>query len=443
MGEPSSGILHFVALMIFFQDNIGLSDDSDIECHAGSDNRAFEEYLRRRNDAERQARQGEIKNLKIKHVENKALVQHVSNLITVLKADKENKSSDQDAVETAVSIVMRWRLRLGESAGRLPPSPSDLAEETQRRTSLEKILRFLDILREKLNKKHPDGRWPPGAVLKALTDHVADIVSLQAKIAEKIRNLQAKDANTTTSEGLRTGFDRSLVNKTDNAGPESDDESCAASSSDDEDELPTTSATAAFGELAPSDLAGSQAFIASHPEILQDSAVNALLTQAYRAAARNKRDPKTRQYVHQAMILEYCYKPTILEPGQKIAPRGPAAFFRRIAHPDGELMRRFNRHVGLRLYRVLNLVKDTLQRPSRKGHKIQLFEPSRDARVDSVIPAVGSAERVVFDKLPRQMREALETGSQHRVNQVLGRMKVAEAKEMVARIVEVKRPCLV
>lgn len=86
MGELSSGILRHVALMIFFQDNMEFSDDFDIECHPGIDNRSFE-YLRRHKDAERQARQGEIKNLKIKHVENEALVQKVSNLITVLKAD--------------------------------------------------------------------------------------------------------------------------------------------------------------------------------------------------------------------------------------------------------------------------------------------------------------------------------------------------------------------
>ncbi|KAJ4164902.1 hypothetical protein LMH87_006555 [Akanthomyces muscarius] len=408
--------------------NMELSDDSDVECLPGIDKRSYMEFLRRTKHAERERRKGEIEALKNKHSENVVVAQQVSNLITSLKADTASKSSDQDPFETAVGIVMQWSLQGVKSSESPPPPPGDLAQKTPEPTSSEKILGFLNDLEKGLNEQHPGECYRRDAILDGLAAHITDIESQQAEIAEKISILQAKDADKITSECYRTGFNSSDIKKAGTAGPESDDES-SASSSEDDDKLPATPAAIAFGELTPSDLAGSQALIACHPEILRDSEVNALLAKAFKAATKNKKDPKVRQYVHQAMILEYCYKPE---------PKGPAAFFRRMVAPGGELIRQFHQHVALRLHRFLNLVETNPKRRRRKGDQIQLFdaEPGRHARIG--VPAVGSAERTIFDKFPSQMREALETGSRNRVNQVLGRMKFAEAKEMVALMGEAK-----
>ncbi len=116
-----------------------------------------------------------------------------------------------------------------------------------------------------------------------------------------------------------------------------------------EQEIQATPTTMVFGELTPSDYRASRAYIASHPEVLQEGATDGLLVEAYRAAVQNENNPKTRQYVHQAILLQCC---------RMLGRDGVDLFFKRLVTPGHKAIEFFHKDFADKLQRIVEFAKE-------------------------------------------------------------------------------------
>lgn len=90
--------------------------------------------------------------------------------------------------------------------------------------------------------------------------------------------------------------------------------------------------------------------------------------------------------------------------------------------------------------RTVELVSQQARASSPAVEQIQLHPVDPDTQIHINIPQPGSADpveqsaRKIFDQFPPGLQRALESGELDRVNEVLGKMSVEEAEEVVERL---------
>lgn len=177
-----------------------------------------------------------------------------------------------------------------------------------------------------------------------------------------------------------------------------------------------------FGDIDPADYKTSCAYIAAHPEILDEMHAEALLIRAHQEAVKDARSLKTRRYVHQSVLLQNC---------RLLGAAKLVLLSRSLATPGNEAGRLLREQVADKLRHILKLAAEQRKDERRGGEeKIQLQAVEPGAKVTVRVPE-GGAAAAVFERLAPGLREAVRRGSLEEVNEELAAMSVEEGERMV------------
>lgn len=420
-----------------------LSDDSDVEgrryaLHAPSVNRAGRSKIH----VQREQRQQQMTALQYQYTINETLKQRLSEIVSSLKT--ADSSISRDRREAALEITEMLALAAGADGDQPPPPPYPVPQTTPMATYSQMMTTILEDVNQKLVTRDLSGVARDSAFLDGLEVHLQNIAHVQSEITLKLDTMQKEFAKKITSENYHTGFNSSQVNKTVSvveaqppAAPELLNPNYKGKQSGDTqlpplkqvDGTTTISPVAiAFGDKPSSDYSGLQAFMYSHPEILEESKVDELLIAAFHAGVQDEHSPKVQQYVHQAVVLQCCHM---------LGQYGSDIFFKRMATAGHEARDLFRVEFTAKLSNIRARVRE--QRLASKCPKYmekRVFHPEPSIQIR--IPEVGSDERILFDGFPPDLQEALQNRSLEQLNQVLGALDVAEAETLVDLLSEVR-----
>lgn len=430
-----------------------MSDDSDIEVHPNVDKRSFIRAKQNQIHQERQQRKNRITALKYERVINSALLSRVVSLLDNLKAHASEAATGNQA-QIAFKAVLT-------SAGdpkddQPPPRPEGVFSDDQPMPTYSKMLmQLLDQVNKTLDEKKVEDRYT--GMLEEMQVHVDKIKELQKEQAAELEKLEKEEGKKITSDNIRDGFNSSHVNK---SGPSEKKEdtkmellnpnfSTSASASgasssdkvvvDDDDEIEASPAAKKFGAINPNDYSASLKFLAQNPQILTERETDGLLVIAFDAALERK-DDLARQYVHQALLLQYC---------RALGKDGVALFFKRITTKGHQAQDVFYKDVQDTYMRIKNrsleIIAERAKEPAEGVEQIQLHAVEPGTTIQIKVPPADSddadaqAARKIYDSFDPEMKKALESGELDEVNKVLGNMKIDEAEELVGLFGEVSQ----
>ncbi|ORY69790.1 uncharacterized protein BCR38DRAFT_480957 [Pseudomassariella vexata] len=428
-------------------DALELSDDSDIEVHPNVDKRSFIRAKQNQIHAERQQRKHHIETLKYERQINDGLMKRISSLLDALKSHAA-EAETRNPAEVAFQAVMESAGNAGDD--KPPPRPEGVhSEEGELPTYTKMMATLLDQVNKALDENKPDNRY--NGMIEEIGDHLEKVQDLQKDLLTKLAELEKAEKSKITSESYATGFDSSFVSKSTpsdkkhepqiellnpNAGTTKAAEPKTSSSAtpDDDDEVEVSSDARKYANIKPSDYRESNNFISSHPHILAEKEQDGILVMAFDSQLDGK-DELAQRYVHQALLLQYC---------RALGKDGVPLFFKRITTKGHQAQDVFYKDVQETCFRIKTRCKEiNAERAAEKAsggegvEQIQLHAVEPGTVVNIKIPAANSEDeaekrrREIFEGFKPDMRKALETGSLDKVNQVLGRMKIEEAEELV------------
>jgi cell division cycle protein 37 len=138
--------------------------------------------------------------------------------------------------------------------------------------------------------------------------------------------------------------------------------------------------------------------------------------------------------VHQALLLQYC---------RQLGRDGVGLFFKRITTPGHQAAKVFQDDVNSTYDRIKTRATElSKENPSDPAgvEQIQLHAVDPNTEIRIAVPEPNSsdpteiASREIFDSFPPGLQRALEARSLDRVNEVLGKMSVEEAEEIVEKL---------
>lgn len=443
-------------------DALELSDDSDIEVHPNVDKRSFIRAKQNQIHAERQQRKNHIETLKYERIINEALIKRISSLLSSLKAHAAEAESRNPA-EVAFRAVMESASSLDPKDDQPPPRPAGVHNaEEQLPTYTKMMATLLDQVNKALDEKKVEQDKRYMAMVDEIGEHLQKVTDLQKELLTKLKELEKEEGRKITSEGIHTGFDTSFVNKsapsTSSSGkkeapssqvellnpnfkPSSSkvDEVDGDASSGDDDEANASPTAKKFGEIKTGEYRESLAYLSQHPEILSEHETDGLLVLGFDAQLEG-REVQARNYVHQALLLQYC---------RALGRDGVALFFKRIMTPGHQAQEVFLKDVRETYGRIktraaeINVEREKEAEGGAVGvEQIQLHAVEPGTVINIRIPPTESQDpadkkgREIFETFTPEMKKALEKGSLAEVNKVLGRMKVPEAEDVVGKLSE-------
>lgn len=451
-------------------DALELSDDSDIEVHPNVDKRSFIRAKQNQIHQERVARRHRITTLKYERVINDGLLARIDALLKSLDSHKAEVEGKKDASE--VDEVVFDALMEVSSDGSLgadnPPQAPEGVHTNEELPSYSKMMGALvDQVKAELDKKKPEGSERYSEFLKEVGAHQDKVTGLQRDLNAELTKLEKVEAGKITSESLHEGFNSSYVAKPTPAaastvqpellnpnrpkndggltsGAEADVEegsvSAAPGEADDEDDMEASPTAKRFAKFAFGDYAGSLEFIGKNPGILVEKETDGLLVEAFNAQsnAQAKSDEDyARQCVHQALLLQYC---------RQLGKDGVGLFFKRIQTPGHQARKLFLDDVNSTYARIRTRTAEIAREREAGGstdkEQIQLHAVDPNTQINIVTPPPADqcttdderTARAIFDSFPPGLQRALESASLDKVNDVLGKMSVDEAEQIVEQL---------
>lgn len=387
-------------------------------------------------------------------------MKRISGLLTALKSHAA-EAETRNPAEVAFQAVME---SVGNPADDKPPArPEGVHAQVEQPPTYTKMMAsLLDQVNKELDEKKPENRY--NAMVDEIGVHLKNVEGLQQQLLEKLAELEKEEGRKITSEGIHEGFNSSHVAKStpSTSGTKKADEvellnpnfsmskpaeskssTAAADDDDDDKEVEASPDGRKFAHIKPNDYRESHSFIGSHPHILTEKETDGLLIMAFDAQLDGK-DDFARQCVHQALLLQYC---------RALGKDGVALFFKRITTKGHQAQDVFYKDVQDTYYRIKNRAAEINAQRAADGdsgeggvEQIQLHavEPGTEIKI-KIPPATSEDEgekrgREIFEGFKPDMQKALESGSLDKVNEVLGKLKVEDAEEVVALLSEVRPP---
>ncbi|CAK1365116.1 Hsp90 co-chaperone Cdc37 [Cercospora beticola] len=453
-------------------DALELSDDSDIEVHPNVDKRSFIRAKQNQIHQQRLDRKHRINTLKYERVVNDGLLLRIDALLKALNNHKQEVQDKKDAegIDEAVFDSLTdvvGDTSLGEDH---PPGPPPGVHSKEEQPSYSKMMGALvDQVKSEVDKTNTQGAGRYDAYIREIEGHNGKVKGLQKDLNVELTKLEKEESSKITSESIHTGFDTSHVAKAKaeeaqaaakktekkpellNAGsvqqiggPKSgyeagaEDNSLNPAPGEDEDDIQEAAPIAKkFGAIAYGDYKTSLAFISSNPSIMSEKHTDGLLVEAFTAqqnAKSKKEEDYARQCVHQALLLQYC---------RQLGKDGVGLFFQRVQTPNHQARKLFLDDVNSTYARIRSrtaeLAKQQAEEDTGDKEQIQLHAVDPNTTINIVTPPPmdqcqtedEKAARTIFESFPPGLQRALETGSLDKVNEVLGKMSVEEAEEVV------------
>lgn len=455
-------------------DALELSDDSDIEVHPNVDKKSFIRAKQNQIHQQRYQRRHEIDTLKYERIINDGLLERINALLDALKKHQnEAQNPDQLVFQALIESA-------GDPAKDEPPQPPE-GVYTQQKEPTPKFSKMIGNLVDQV-KKDVDEKKGPNRYqdfIDGVTGHLTKVQSLQQELLAKLASLEKEEISKITSDSIHTGFNtshvakpteqpksppapkkekkaellnpsagpRDILKRQDDAissGAEADieDGSLGREEADDSDsDIHPTPLGKAFAKIKLGDFRSCLEFISQNPTIVAERETDGLLVEAFNAQMDGK-DSYARQCVHQALLLQYC---------NKLGRDGIGLFFKRITTKDHQAGKVFMDDVNTTYHRIktraAELQKEQRDTPSGAGgeagvEQIQLHAVDPNTKIHIVVPELNSqdpdemAARHIFDSFPPNLQKALQAASLEKVNEVLGKMSVEEAEEVVQKLGE-------
>lgn len=435
--------------------------------HPNVDKRSFIRAKQNQIHQQREQRRLEIKTLKYERLINDGLLERINALLDALKKHQDDsaKSPDELVFQSLIESA-------GDPAKDEPPQPPEGVytnqKEPQPRYS-KMMASLVDQVKKEVDEKNEPDRYR--AYVNGVTGHLTKVQSLQQELLVKLAQLEKEENSKITSDSIHTGFNTSHVakpkaqekpkttnekkteqvellnpkasprqnlNRADtgvSSGAEADVEDASLIKEDEEDDsdIQPTALGKEFAKIKIGDYRTSFQFISEHPEIVAERETDGLLVEAFNAAMKEKY-AYAKTCVHQGLLLQYC---------RQLGRDGVGLFFKRITTPGHQAAKVFQDDVNSTYDRIktraMELSKETPSDPAGV-EQIQLHAVDPNTEIRIAVPGPNSsdpieiASREIFESFPPGLQRALEAKSLDKVNEVLGKMSVEEAEEIVEKL---------
>jgi cell division cycle protein 37 len=411
---------------------------------------------------ERQQRKHQIETLKYERIINDELKKRLNVLQNYLvQHEPEVESGAAKPAEVAFKSVLATQPK--DPKDDTPPArPDGVHEKEEPLPSYTKMMMtVLDRVNEALKGKELEGMARYHAIIGEVKKHVEEVEKLQENLVGKLEELEKEEKKKITSESYHTGFDSSHVAKptpeekkaaasssgpellnpgyesSKRADPSTELEFKTAADANDDDEAVEASADAkAFARIKRGNYSESLGFLSKHPHIVAEKETDGLLVEAFDAALQGESQVSL-QYVHQALLLQYC---------RALGRDGISLFFKRVS-VEGKARDMFTQDVKDTHTKIQTRAAEIAKQRAAEGQagveQIQLHAVEPGTTIAIRIPDAndaseeGKKKREIFDSFSAEMKKALETGSLDEVNKVLGEMPCEEAEQVVSLLSEV------
>jgi cell division cycle protein 37 len=456
-------------------DALELSDDSDIEVHPNVDKRSFIRAKQTQIHQQRLERKHRITTLKYERVVNDGLLARIDALLAALQSHKEDvqDKKDNDGVDEVVFDCLSDVVGDPSLGDDQPPGAPPGVHSKEQQPSYSKMMGALvDQVKEEIGNKKVEAPARYSAYIGEIETHHTKVQKLQKDLNVELARLEKEESSKITSDSIHTGFDTSHVSKAQApadaavtkttkhtqtellnspkveqiGGPKSgsdadvEDGALNPAPGEDNDDIEDASPLAKkFGQIAYGDYKTSLQFISHHPEILSEKNTDGLLVEAFNAQsnAKNQRqEDYARQCVHQALLLQYC---------RQLGKDGVGLFFQRVQTPNHQARKLFLDDVNSTYARIRSRTAELAKQAAEEGgdkEQIQLHAVDPNTTINILTPPPldqcqtddEKASREIFESFPPGLQRALESGSLDKVNEVLGKMSVDEAEEVVEQL---------
>jgi cell division cycle protein 37 len=456
-------------------DALELSDDSDIEVHPNVDKKSFIRAKQNQIHQQRHQRKVEIETLKYERIINDGLLERINGLLDALKkhqAEATTKNPDELVFQALIESA-------GDPTKDEPPQPPEgvysNAKEPQPRYS-KMMGSLVDQVKKDVDEKKSSERYKD--YVDGVRGHLTKVQSLQQELLVKLASLEKEEKSKITSENIHDGFNQSHVQKEKakaaaapkptkakpkqvellnpglnisprdalkredsaiSSGAEADiddnDEIDGEDDDDDDPDMKISPLGKAFAKIKMGDYRACLQFISENPDVMKETETDGLLVEAFNAQMEGN-DTYARTCVHHALLIQYC---------RQLGKDGVGLFFKRITTQGHQAQKVFLTDVNDTYNRIktraAELNKEKGQDPAGV-EQIQLHAVDPDTQIHIVVPQANSddptevAARKIFDTFPPGLQRALESASLDKVNEVLGKMSVDEAEEVVEKLGE-------
>ncbi len=444
-------------------DALELSDDSDIEVHPNVDKRSFIRAKQNQIHQQRFERKHEIKTLKYERIINDGMLERIDTLLASLQ-----KHASQATGGNPDEFMMQ---ALMECAGdpakdRCPDPPEGVHyKEEQPGTYSQMLAGLVDQVKKEAGAEPKD--WYRSYVT-GVEGHKTKVQGLQRDLKKKLAELEKEESSKITSESIHEGFSQSSVSKEKDkpkeptktvevlnpgsvkrdplrrldsggqtSGADADVDEPRSNEREDETDIEPTKLGKQFAKIKSGDYKECLRFISEHHEVVKERETDGLLMEAFNAQMEGKGN-YAKQCVHQALLLQYC---------RSLGKDGVGLFFKRITTPGHNAQKVFLDDVNTTYARIKTRTAEIGQERAanpqeREVEQIQLHAVEPGTEIHINVPHPDSDDdseqqaRIIFERFPPGLQRALESGSLDRVNEVLGKMSVSEAEEVVEQLGE-------
>ncbi|OCF76559.1 cell division cycle protein 37 [Kwoniella mangroviensis CBS 8886] len=458
-------------------DNLELSDDSDIEEHPNVDKKSMIRWKQRDIHEKREARKLQIAKYKSELSLNSVLRPRIEVIIkgvadkgldhyrSVQRRLKENPSDEKPNTGSPNQPTYDMMI-------------SQLLSDVYRESSF--IVDGAQISRDGQKRKGLEI-----ALEQRLNWHIQELDKRDKVVKDELEKEEKEQAKKITSEGIHDGWSKSMVNKPKPSplddkpkilksiekektetievlNPKSvevssfklSSKSAAEEEKDEEEEDfgPLTPSARAFANIPIGAFEKSFAFIQKDSSVLTESTHDSLLAEAFDAEQRGDKD-LAKRCVHQSLLINYC---------RQLGRDGVGLFFQKMISHNPKSIEMFVQDFNQTYSRIAQRTAEMIAEEAAAGEReqIQLVAedpsmeigfnlpegpPPDDLRLEGEGTEEMDIEQVklflqrkwdIFQNFPESFRNALKTEKLDEVNKVLGKMKVAEAEEVVELLQE-------
>ncbi|KAL9596609.1 MAG: hypothetical protein Q9219_005692 [cf. Caloplaca sp. 3 TL-2023] len=461
-------------------DALELSDDSDIEVHPNVDKRSFIRAKQNQIHQQRFERRHQIETLKYERIINDGLLQRIDRLLLSLQEHAHQAAApSQNPDEFMMNALMECT---GDGDDDEPPKPPpNVHTQTEQPRYSVMMASLVDQVKKEVGDKPED--WFQ-KYLGGIQGHRTKVTNLQSELLLKLAELEKEEAKKITSDSIHTGFSVSSVSKEkekemgkesprpaakpraeavevlnpgalkkdslsrldsggQSSGAEADVEdevrqpSKAVEDDEDDEHIEPTALGKAFAKIKMGDYKTCLQFISENRAVVEERETDGLLVEAFNAQMDGKPE-HAKNCVHQALLLQYC---------RSLGKDGIGLFFKRITTPGHQAREVFQKDVNDTYARIRSrtaeIAKERAANPkATETEQIQLHAVDANTSIHINIPSPSPTEpievkaREIFDTFPPGLQRALESGELDKVNEVLGKMSVEEAEEVVEKLGE-------
>lgn len=452
-------------------DALELSDDSDIEVHPNVDKRSFIRAKQNQIHEQRQVRKSEIETLKYERIINDGLLERINALLDALKKHQEEantKNPDELVFQALIESA-------GDPAKDEPPKPPPgVYTQQQEQPRYSKMMgSLIDQVKKEVEEKKSSDRYKD--YIGGVRGHLDKVQNLQQELLTKLAQLEKEDKSKITSESIHDGFNvssiakgkpvqpakpaakqagkvellnpgasaRAIAGDVDggiSSGAEADVEDDALlereEDEDDEASIKLTNEGKHFAKIKVGDYKSCLQYISEHPGMVNERTQDGLLVEAFNAQMKGH-DNYAKQCVHQGLLLQYC---------RQLGRDGVGMFFKRITTKGHQAQQVFIKDVEETYARIklraTELSKEEADASNDPAgvEQIQLHAVEPGTEIHINVPQPNSEEQIeqearkIFENFPPGLQRALESGSLDKVNEVLGKMSVEQAEEVVEQL---------